>query len=164
MHTIPALRHMTHRPSLARAFTIVELLVVIVVIGILTSISVVSYNSIQVSTRDEQRKTNTLGVAAALEKYYAANSIYPSLNALIGQSAASVQTKLNLSNVSLLRMPKGAENSISNVAGIATLAYQSTDTNVSCTTGTADGCKYFTLSWVSEKTGQTTVVESIHKP
>jgi len=60
-----------------RGFTIVELLIVIVVIGILAAITVVAYNGIQQRARDAQRQSDITVIKKALELYYAANSRYP---------------------------------------------------------------------------------------
>lgn len=59
------------------AFTIVELLIVIVVIGILAAITIVAYNGVQ--TRAENTKTiNAVGAyARALQSYAAINGAYP---------------------------------------------------------------------------------------
>lgn len=59
-------------------FTIVELLIVIVVIGILASITTVAYNGVQV--RAEKTKTITMVKSAvkALEIYHTLNNKYPS--------------------------------------------------------------------------------------
>lgn len=61
-----------------RAFTLVELLVVISIIGPLSSIAVVSMSSARVKTRNQQRKTNLLQISKALELYYSQNGDYPS--------------------------------------------------------------------------------------
>ena len=58
-------------------FTIVELLVVIVVIGILAMITVVSYNGIQARTRDDRRRTDVANMIKAMELYYSDNNSYP---------------------------------------------------------------------------------------
>lgn len=60
-----------------RAFTIVELLIVIVVIAILAAISVVAYNGIQTRARDNVRKSDLATIAKALELYRADNGEYP---------------------------------------------------------------------------------------
>ncbi len=58
-------------------FTIIELIVVIVVLGILAAIVTVSYSSAQATARDS-RRTNDIGVLTkALEQYYADNGHYP---------------------------------------------------------------------------------------
>ena len=58
-------------------FTIVELIIVMVVIGILAGIVIVSYNGIQTGARDARRDSDVAQLNIALEKYKAANSTYP---------------------------------------------------------------------------------------
>lgn len=53
----------------APAFTIVELLIVIVVIAILAAISVVAYNGIQQRARDSQRKNDLSQIAKVFQTY-----------------------------------------------------------------------------------------------
>ena len=52
-----------------RGFTIVELLIVIVVIGILAAITIVAYNNIQYRARDAQRRVNVSDIAKAIQAY-----------------------------------------------------------------------------------------------
>lgn len=68
-------------------FTIVELLIVIVVIGILAAITVVAFNGVQERARDAERKTGLSNVAKALQMYKIDHGSYP--NASSGCSAAS---------------------------------------------------------------------------
>jgi type II secretion system protein G len=58
-------------------FTIVELLIVIVVIGILAAITIVAYNGIQQRGRDSDRKSGISTIQKALELYHADNGGYP---------------------------------------------------------------------------------------
>lgn len=58
-------------------FTIVELLIVIVVIGILASITIVAYGGIQARARDSQRQSDVESITKALELYYLDNGHYP---------------------------------------------------------------------------------------
>lgn len=60
-----------------KGFTIVELLIVIVVIGILAAITIVAYNGIQQRARDSQRKTDIVALTKALELYYIDKGEYP---------------------------------------------------------------------------------------
>lgn len=60
-----------------KGFTIVELLVVIVVIGILVSIMVISYNGIQQRSRDSKRASDITQLKIAIEKYRSEKSMYP---------------------------------------------------------------------------------------
>ncbi len=60
-----------------KGFTIVELLIVIVVIGILASITIVSYNGVQARAKDSRRLNDTQVIVGALQLYYAENGVYP---------------------------------------------------------------------------------------
>ncbi len=59
------------------AFTIVELLIVIVVIAILASISVVAYNGIQNRANLAKVNSELLTINKAIQMYYAENGVYP---------------------------------------------------------------------------------------
>ena len=63
--------------ALKKGFTIIELLVSIVVIGILISITIASYTNIQQRARDSERESDITQVKIALEKYHADKSMYP---------------------------------------------------------------------------------------
>ncbi len=60
-----------------RGFTIVELLIVIVVIGILAAIVIVAYNGAQGRARDSQRLSDVETIRKALEIYKINNGAYP---------------------------------------------------------------------------------------
>lgn len=85
-----------------RAFTIVELLIVIVVIGILAAITIVAYNGVQSRARDAERQTEMKTIEKALEMYNADNGGYPTCsgttyvagNAAGGCSTASLASAL----------------------------------------------------------------------
>lgn len=63
----------------ARGFTIVELLIVIVVIGILASITMVAYNGAQGRARDAKRMQDVRTIVKALELYKVTNGFYPAV-------------------------------------------------------------------------------------
>lgn len=58
-------------------FTIVELLIVIVVIGILAAIVIVAYNGIQNRARQVKAESDITNAQKLIEAYYAINGIYP---------------------------------------------------------------------------------------
>ncbi|MDB5160371.1 MAG: hypothetical protein JWO99_634 [Candidatus Saccharibacteria bacterium] len=60
-----------------KGFTIIELLVSIVVIGILVTIMIVSYGGIQQRSRDSERGSDTTQLKIAIEKYHSEKGQYP---------------------------------------------------------------------------------------
>lgn len=73
-------------------FTVVELLVVIAVIGIISTIGVFSFSKIQTSARDSMRSSSIKIISESLEKYYDNTGEYPSCAAMSTQPALSVTT------------------------------------------------------------------------
>ena len=62
-----------------KGFTIVELLIVIVVIGILALLVVTTYGGIQAKARNSQRSADIAAVQTQLEAYFSETGNYPSL-------------------------------------------------------------------------------------
>ena len=61
----------------AKGFTIVELLIVIVVIGILAALVIIQFTNIQARARDTERKSDMRSIQSKLAEYYALNGRYP---------------------------------------------------------------------------------------
>ncbi len=61
-------------------FTIVEILIVVMVIGVLVGIAIVSYNGSRGKARDSIRRTDIANIVKALETYYSDNGTYPTVN------------------------------------------------------------------------------------
>ena len=60
-----------------KGFTIVELLIVIVVIGILAMLVLNTFNGVQQKARNTERQTDATSVAKQLEAYFAEKGGYP---------------------------------------------------------------------------------------
>lgn len=74
----------------SEGFTIVELLIVIVIIGILAAITIVAYNGIQNRAKTARQQTNARTVANKAEAYAADNyGVYPANKASFANSAVA---------------------------------------------------------------------------
>lgn len=60
-------------------FTIVELLIVIVVIGILAALVITTYGGIQSKARNSKRQTDIQSLQTQIEAFYSQSGYYPSL-------------------------------------------------------------------------------------
>lgn len=87
-----------------KGFTIVELLIVIVVIGILAAISIVAYNGISNQANDSAVKSDLTNLAKKIGIFHAERSKYPttiaeleSIGAKVSKGAYDVNRELNFS-------------------------------------------------------------------
>jgi type IV pilus assembly protein PilA len=77
-------------------FTIVELLIVIVVIGILAAITIVAYNGVQARAKTSQAQASAEGAVKKTELFFAEKSSYPAISTdLTGAGAAGTSYLLS---------------------------------------------------------------------
>lgn len=74
-------------------FTIVELLIVIVIIGILATLVIVTFAGVQQKARDSERKTDINAIAGQLEAGYANKGYYPTI---LGLQSSAERDKLEI--------------------------------------------------------------------
>lgn len=72
-----------------RGFTIVELLIVIVVIGILAAITIVAYNGVQNRAKTTSAQSTAQTVAKKIEAYNAEETGYPLLSTALTNAATT---------------------------------------------------------------------------
>lgn len=117
-----------------RGFTIVELLIVIVVIGILAALVITTFSGIQKKARDTERTTDIKAIHGQVEAYYAANGFYPDLTNITPADLKGL-------DAGALVDPKGG--SLQAASDASHYGYAPTnDTGAACTTAAKDCTKY----------------------
>ena len=76
----------------SKAFTIVEIIVVVIVIGILASITVVSYGQVTKNAREKSVATDAAGMRAAIMKYKAEHGSYPTSLSQVADAPSTSST------------------------------------------------------------------------
>lgn len=154
----------------SKGFTIVELLIVIIIIGILAALVLNSFRGVQERARDTERQTDVNAQQSQLEVYFTDNGVYPTLANV--QSCSWIQSNLkgadvaawqapNLNNPTCSATPPDSE------VGSATPTIQqygyvvTGDDGNSCDNST-NNCTHYKLYWKSENNGTTTEKDSLN--
>ena len=132
----------------ALGFTLVELLIVIIIIGILATLVIVTFTGVQQKARDSKRKTDINAVQSQIEAYYATNTQYPTLANL--NDATFRQTNLKGLDPSALKDPKASSSSICASTSSTCYGYAVTPANCDNTTVI---CANYTLTATLEAGG-----------
>ncbi|MFZ1248973.1 MAG: type II secretion system protein [Candidatus Saccharimonadales bacterium] len=139
-----------------KGFTIVELLIVIVVIGILATLVIVTFTGIQQKGRNSQRQTDINAVDSQVEAFYAQHGFYPKQIDLA--DATFVSKYLKGLDPESLRDPKQPKNeTIGTTATSSQYSYVASNTGgTGCSNSTAtetssddpvdNGCDKFVLT------------------
>lgn len=130
-------------------FTIVELLIVIVVIGILAAIVITTFTGVQKKGRDADRKSDINAIYSQVEVYFAQNAKYPTLANLNDDSWRNTNVKGLTDDA--ITAPGGTDALVA--SGAATTNYEYVATPANCDNGTNGDCTGFTLTATLESGG-----------
>jgi type II secretion system protein G len=138
-----------------KGFTIVELLIVIVVIGILATLVIVTFTGIQQKARNTKRQTDINAIQSHVEAYKAQNGYYPS-RANINDTSTTprwIATNMKGLDPSALQDPKGSAQTVA--AATSATSYGYAPVNDAGTTCEADAttCSGYTLEATLEGGG-----------
>jgi prepilin-type N-terminal cleavage/methylation domain-containing protein len=148
-----------------QGFTIVELLIVIVVIGILAALVITTYSGIQAKGRDSQRSADVAAVVTQLEAYKSDNGNYPSLGNLNSQAWRTANLK-SLDGEALVDPqntcnPATATNCLAAAPATKIYSYAVLDAAGATCEADATTCAQYTLTATYEKpvNGKTTLIK-----
>lgn len=108
-------------------FTIIELLIVIIVIGILATLVITTFSGIQRNARNRAREADINALHSQIEYYYGQNSKYPTLANL--NDAAWRATNLKGLDAEALKDPQGTGSVLVSAPAANAYAYAVTPTD-----------------------------------
>jgi len=131
----------------SEGFTIVELLIVIVVIGILALLVITTYSGIQAKARNSKRQSDIQSLQTQMEAYFSQNGYYPSRTDM--NTASWLNTNMKSLDQNALIDPSNATQSKTLVATPTAKSYSyavfQSDGTTSCESDDTT-CAVYTLT------------------
>ena len=147
-------------------FTIVELLIVIVIIGILAALVIMTFSNTQKKARDADRKNDLTGISKQLEVYYADANQYPTLLQINDRAQNGfIETSMKDLKSDLTKAPGSADDAtgddlVASGAAISNYQYEVTnDAGTACDNVGTNLCSRYTLTATLEN-GDPVVITS----
>jgi len=138
--------------SKQQGFTIVELLIVIVVIGILAALVITTFTGIQQRARNTERQTDVKAIHGQVEAYYAQNGRYPTLANM--NDAAFRTANMKGLDVEALKDPKGTAGTLVGTATANAYSYAvQAAGGGACDNDTVGDCAQYVLTATNEGGG-----------
>lgn len=146
----------------AKGFTIVELLIVIVVIGILALLVITTYSGIQAKARNSKRQTDIQSLQTQLEAFFSQNGYYPSLTDMNSQTWLGTNMKSLDQNALIDPSNPTQSKTLLSAPAAKSYAYAVTDSSGnSCETDDTTCAKYtLTATYEGTVNGASTYTKS----
>ena len=152
-------------------FTIVELLIVIVVIGILALLVITTYSGIQAKARNSKRQADLKSLQTQLEAFFSQNGYYPSLTDLNTGTSATTNASSSWATTNMKSLDQNAlvdpsnpyqSRHLGSSAGAKVYSYAVTDSSGnSCESDDTTCAKYtLTATYEGQVNGSSTFTES----
>ncbi len=147
-----------------QGFTIVELLIVIVVIGILALLVITTYSGIQAKARNSKRQTDIQSIQTQLEAFFSQNGYYPNRVDNMNNSSWLSSNMKSLDQNALID-PSNPTNSKTLLGAPAAKSYSydvtQSDGTTSCESDDTACAKYtLTATYEGSVNGSTTYTKS----
>ena len=136
----------------SQGFTIVELLIVIVVIGILALLVITTYSGIQAKARNAKRQTDIQSLQTQLEAFFSQNGYYPSLTDMNSSAWRTANMKSLDQNALIDPSNPTQSTTLVNGAVAKSYSYQVTDSSGASCEATDTNCAQYTLTATYEGT------------
>jgi type II secretion system protein G len=149
---------MTSLKRANKGFTIVELLIVIVVIGILAALVITTFTGIQQKARNTERQTDIKAIHGQVEAYYAQNGKYPTLANI--NDATWRSTNMKGLDAEALKDPKGSDQTLVASPAANAYAYDVQKSGGGACDNTTNDCATYTLTATNEGGGTYTKTNS----
>lgn len=143
-------------------FTVVELVIVFVIIGILLTLVVVTFTDIQQRNHNTSRENDIKSIASQLEAYNVNNGFYPTLTQMNNKPAGWVEANLKGLDPTALQDPQGSNQTLVSAPTAKAYSYHPTDDTGNACDDIKVNCTKFTLTATFEGTvsGATTYVKT----
>lgn len=125
-------------------FTIIEILVVLVIIGILMVLIVSTHASIQRTNRNHERQRDIQDIYQQLEAYYVNDSVYPTLADM--NNARWINTNMKTLSRESLRDPSSNSYHLAAKPQVGVYSYDVRSANGSACDNVKNICAHYTLT------------------
>ena len=141
-----------------KGHSFLELVAVCVIIGILVTIIIAGFATVERNRQNQQRQADINSIYQQLESYYVVHSFYPTFANM--NDTIWVGTNLPHLNLNSLRDPKSKSYLLTSLPTKNAFAYQVTAADGSACNNTAKPCIHYTLTATLIGTAQHTYVRS----